>query len=91
MQLLGTRAKIDSLQPGQSGIIFMTFAVDTVDDIPTGLIHRIAVTVPGGIPSRLAEFLELPPGQKQIIETVGLTKVGRPDAVVLGPPLEGSG
>ncbi|MFB3147855.1 MAG: M23 family metallopeptidase [Thermodesulfobacteriota bacterium] len=91
MQLVGTRAAIDSLQPGQAGIIFMTFAVDNINDIPTNLIHRIAVTVPGGIPTRLFEFLELTSGQKQIIETGGLTKVGSPDAVVLGPPLEGSG
>ncbi len=91
MQLVGTRAPINSLQPGQAGIIFMTFAVDSVNDTPTNLIHRVAVTVPGGIPSKLAGFLELTPGQEKIIETGALTKVGSPDAVVLGPPLEGSG
>lgn len=91
MQLVGTRAPIDSLQPGQAGVIFMTFSVDTINDIPSSLVHRIAITVPGGIPSELARFLEFAPAQEQIIETEGLTKVGSPDAVVLGAPLEGPG
>jgi hypothetical protein len=91
MQLVGTRAAINSLKPGQAGVIFMTFSVNTMNDIPGNLIHRIAITVPGGIPSELARFLEFAPGQEQIIETEGLTKVGSPDAVVLGPPLEGPG
>ncbi len=91
MQLVGTRAPIDTLQPGQAGIIFITYSVDTINDVPSNLIHRISITVPGGIPSELARFLEFAPGQEQIIETEGLTKVGSPDAVVLGPPLEGPG
>jgi hypothetical protein len=91
MQLVGTRAPIDSLQPGQAGIVFMSFSVDTINDIPSSLIHRIAITVPGGIPSKLASFLEFPPGQEQIIETGGIVKVGSSDAVVLGRPLEGPG
>jgi hypothetical protein len=91
MQLVGTRAAVNSLQPGQSGVIFMTFSVDTVNDIPTNLIHRIAITVPGGIPSNLARFLGSPTGQEQIIETSGITKVGGSDAIVLGRPLEGPG
>jgi Peptidase family M23 len=91
MQLVGTRAAINSLKPGQAGVIFMTFSVNTMNDIPGNLIHRIAITVPGGIPSELARFLEFAPGQEQIIETEGFTKVGSPDAVVLGPPLEGQG
>jgi hypothetical protein len=91
MQLVGTRAAINSLKPGQAGVIFMTFSVDTVNDIPSSLLHRIAITVPGGIPSELARFLEFAPGQEQIIETEGLTKVGSLDAAVLGPPLEGPG
>lgn len=91
VQLVGTRAPIDSLQPGQAGIIFIAFAVDAINDIPSILIHRIAVTVPGGIPSKLAEFLELTPGQGQIIETGGIVELGSSDAIVLARPLEGPG
>ena len=91
MQLVGTRAAINSLEPGQSGVIFVTFSVDTINDIPANLIHRIAITVPGGIPSELARFLGSPTGLEQIIETGEKTKVSNSDAVVLGRPLEGPG
>jgi hypothetical protein len=91
MQLVGTRAAINSLQPGQSGVIFVTFSVDTENDIPANLIHRIAVIVPGGILSNLARFLGSPAGLEKIIETGGTTKVSNSDAIVLGRPLEGPG
>ncbi|MGB7293325.1 MAG: M23 family metallopeptidase [Thermodesulfobacteriota bacterium] len=91
MQLVGTRAPGNTLEPAQTALIFMTFAVDSIEDIPQSLLHRVTVTVPGGLPQFIVELLQLQPGQEEIVEIGGLQQVSDEEAVVLGKPLEGTG
>jgi hypothetical protein len=91
MQLVGTREPVDALEPAQTALIFMALAVDNVDEIPQFLLHRVTVTVPGGLPQLIVDLLQLPPGQEEIVEIGGLQQVSDEEAVVFGKPLEGTG
>jgi len=91
MQFIGTRQPTTSLEPTQSGLVFMTFTVESEEDIPESLLHRLTITVPGGLPEFITTFLELPEGQQSIAEFGAGFDVQKQEAVVLGPPLEGSG
>jgi len=91
LRLAGTRQPTDSLEPAQSGLIFMTFAVESKEDIPDALLHRLTVTVPGGLPERIISLLELPDGQDELVEIGAPVELGGEEVVVLSPPLEGSG
>ncbi|WP_377517945.1 M23 family metallopeptidase [Microbulbifer taiwanensis] len=90
-QLLGTRAQVDSLKPAQSALVFIQFAVDSEEAIPERLVHRLAVTVPGGLPEKITDLLQLPAGQAHLVETVAPVAVDRRMVVALAPPLEGAG
>jgi len=91
MQLVGTRQPTTSLVPTQSGLVFITFTVENEEDIPDSLLHRITITVPGGLPEFITTFLELPEDQEDISELGALFDIQKQDVVILGPPLEGSG
>lgn len=91
MNLSGTRQPTNSLVPAQSGLVFMTFPVENEQDIPKSIIHRLTITVPGGLPDRVVELLQLPEGQENITEIGAPVDIGSDNAVVLGPPLEGPG
>jgi len=91
MQLIGTREPTTSLVPTQSGLLFMTFTVESEKDIPDSLLHRLTITVPGGLPEFITTFLELPEDQEDIIEFGAEVPVDNMDVFVFGPPLEGSG
>ena len=91
MQLAGTRQPTNSLEPAQSGLVFITFTVESEQDIPDKLIHRLKVTVPGGLPEFVISFLELPQGQQDLAEFGTSVDVQKRDVVVLGPPFKGSG
>lgn len=90
-QLLGTRAQVHSLKPAQSALVFISFAVDSEKDIPAKLVHRLAISVPGGLPEKIARLLQLPQGQTQLLETAQPVQVDRQQVVELAAPLEGSG
>ena len=75
----------------QSALVFLTFSVETIEDIPANINHRLKITVPGGIPAGFANFAGIPPGQDEYTEFTGFTSVNPPDAILLGPPLKGDG
>ena len=91
MQLVGTRERTTSLEPTQSGLVFMTFTVDSKEDIPDSLIHKLKITVPGGLPEFIVSFMELPEGQESISEFGAYVEVDSTEVFVFGPPLEGPG
>lgn len=91
MQLIGTRQPTNTLIPTQSGLVFLTFSVDNEEDIPAALLHKITLTVPGGLPEFITTFLELPEDQEDLLNFGAHVEVDNKDVFVFGPPLEGSG
>lgn len=91
MQLVGTRERTTSLEPTQSGLVFITFTVDNKENIPDSLIHKLTITVPGGLPEFIISFMELPEGQESISEFGANVEVDNTEVFVFGPPLEGPG
>lgn len=91
MRLVGTRQPTALLEPTQSGLVFMTFAVDNKEAIPETLLHRLTITVPGGLPEFIISFLELPQDQENIVEYGAQFDVSNQDVFVFGPPFEGPG
>jgi hypothetical protein len=91
MVLLSDRSPTNTLEPGQAGLIFLHVPIETENAIPSTLAHRLTIGVPGGISPEIARFAGLPPGEEHLIEIGGTTKVGSAEAIVIGPPLEGSG
>jgi hypothetical protein len=91
MVLLSDRSPTNTLEPGQAGLIFLHVPIATENAIPSTLAHRLTIGVPGGIPPEIARFAGLPPGEEHLIETGGMTEVSSAEAIVVGPPLEGSG
>lgn len=89
IQTIGTRSAVNQLEPEQSGIVFLTFSVGSVEEIPANLTHRLKITVPGGIPDGFANFAGIPPGSDEYTEFTGRTGVNPPNAILLGPPLKG--
>lgn len=74
---------------GETSIFFITFSVDSKEQIPAAIIHRFAITVPGGIPEGFLSFLSLPTDLSEIILVYGDTTISTQEAVVIGPPLKG--
>lgn len=91
MQLVGTRQPTTSLQATQSGLVFMTFTVDSIEEIPDRLVHKITITVPGGLPEFIKMLLELPEDQEDLSAFGQPVEINNMDIFVFGPPLEGSG
>jgi len=91
MQLIGTRQPTNSLIPTQSGLVFITFTVENEKDIPDTLLHKIQITVPGGLPEFITSFLELPKNQEDITNFGAEVTVNNIEVFAFGPPLEGSG
>jgi hypothetical protein len=89
LQLLGARTLIDTLEPGQVGVVFVDFTVKSKEEIPSSIKHRLTLTVPGGMPAQLAHILELK--SNELKEIGGLTEVVAHNPVVISPPLEGAG
>ncbi len=91
MQFLGTRVPTNILLPTQSALVYVTFTVPSEEDIPGTLIHKLTITVPGGLPEFITMFLELPEDQEDISTFVAPVDVNKSDVFVFGPPLEGPG
>ncbi|MGI9534673.1 MAG: M23 family metallopeptidase [Thermodesulfobacteriota bacterium] len=89
IQTIATRTPINTLEPEQSGIVFLTFSVESAEDIPANITHRFKITVPGGIPDGFANFAGIPPGSEEYTEFTGQTGVNPPNAILLSPPLKG--
>jgi hypothetical protein len=67
MVLLSDRSPTNTLEPGQAGLIFLHVPVATENAIPSTLVHRLTIGVPGGIPPEIARFAGLPPGEEHLI------------------------
>lgn len=91
MQQIGTRIPVNTLEPAQTGLVFMTFEVDGEENIPEMLTHRLTITVPGGLPEFLKTFLQLPSEQESLLTTGATVSVSDQEVIDLGPPLEGPG
>lgn len=91
MRQVGTRQPTTTLDPAQSSLVFISFSFDNAEQIPSRLIHRLTITGTDGLPQRIISFLELPEGQESFDEIVAKVEVNNQGAVVLGPPLEGTG
>lgn len=89
-QIMPGRIPSDTLARSETSIFFITFSVDSIDDIPEHVIHRLNITVPGGIPDPFLFFLSLPPGTTEIIQTLAKSEVSKSVPIVIGPPLKGT-
>ncbi|MFF7177979.1 peptidoglycan DD-metalloendopeptidase family protein [Streptomyces sp. NPDC008121] len=72
-----------SLQPSQTGIVFLDVSAPRQQDLPRELVHRLALTYPeapwpGAIPA-------------SVTETAGKVKVSSRPVPVVAPPLTGAG
>ena len=89
-QIIPGRIPSDTLARSETSVFFITFSVDKFEDIPEKIIHRLKITVPGGIPEGFLSFLSLPPDTQELVQLEGETKVPSANAIVMGPPLKGT-
>ena len=89
-QIIPGRIPSDTLARSETSVFFITFSVDSSDDIPAEIVHRLNITVPGGIPDLFLEFLSLPPGTPDLVQTLAKAKVSTIKPMVIGPPLKGT-
>jgi murein DD-endopeptidase MepM/ murein hydrolase activator NlpD len=89
-QIIPGRIPSDTLAKSEPSVFFITFSVDSSDDIPEKITHRLKITVPGGIPEGFLSFLSLPSDTSELVQIEGESKVPSPNAVVMGPPLKGT-
>jgi hypothetical protein len=70
---------VDTLAPSMTATVFLHVSFDKAHQVPDRLVHQLSVKTAAA-----------PPGQQEITEKVGPTKVDRRDVKVVGPPLRGS-
>ncbi len=90
MELIKDRSPSTTLQPGEAGIVFVHFPLEE-SKIPAHIEHSITFSVPNGIPEGFKNFAGIPADSESYAYMTGITVVGSPDAIVIGPPLEGKG
>jgi hypothetical protein len=79
LQPAGLREPVDTLAPSMTATLFLHVSFDKASQVPDRLVHQLSVKTAAA-----------PPGQQNIAEKVGPTKVDRRDVKVVGPPLRGS-
>jgi Peptidase family M23 len=89
-QIIPGRIPSDTLERSETSLFFINFSVDSLEDIPKRITHRLNITVPGGIPDNFLNFLSLPPGTPELVQIIGEGAVRPADALVIGPPLKGT-
>jgi hypothetical protein len=89
-QIIPGRIPSETLAGGETSVFFITFSVNSLDDIPNKIAHRLKITVPGGIPEIFLALLSLPPDTQEIVQIEAGTEVPTANAVVIGPPLRGT-
>ena len=77
------------LNGGETSVFFITFSVDSIDDIPEKLAHRLKITIPGGIPEGFLSFLSLPHDTQELDQILAEGYISEENTVVMGPPLRG--
>lgn len=80
-----------SLGSGASAVVFLHLPLEPGAAIPANLIHRLTLSLPGGLPEPLRAFAGLPADAEFLEEQGGRTAVASRPPVVLGPPLAGDG
>jgi murein DD-endopeptidase MepM/ murein hydrolase activator NlpD len=89
LQKIPGRIPTNLIDGGTNAIFFITFSVDSMNDVPEKLIHRLTMTVPGGIPEQFLAFLDLPLDSQEITQTYGELNVSPREAILISPPLKG--
>jgi hypothetical protein len=89
-QIIPGRIPSETLAGGETSVFFITFSVNSLDDIPNKIAHRLKITVPGGIPEIFLALLSLPPDTQEIVQIEAGTEVPTANAVVIGSPLRGT-
>lgn len=89
LQIIPGRIPTNLIEGGTNAIFFITFSVDSMDDVPGKLTHRFKITVPGGIPEQFLAFLDLPLDSQEITQTYGELNVSLREAILISPPLKG--
>lgn len=89
-QITPGRIPSDTLERSETSLFYITFSVDSLDDVPQKIAHRFNITVPGGIPDGFLSFLSLPPGTPALVQVIAETQVPSIVAVNTGPPLRGT-
>lgn len=89
-QIMPGRIPSETLGGGETSIFFITFSVDSVEEIPGRITHRFNITIPGGIPEAFLIFMSLPLDSTEVVQIEAETEVPEPDAMVTGPPLRGT-
>jgi len=89
-QIIPGRIPSDNLEGGQTSVFFITFSVDNFDAIPEKIVHRLKITIPGGIPEGFLAFLSLPPDTQELVQIEAEAYVPEANAIVMGPPLRGT-
>jgi hypothetical protein len=79
LQPAGLREPVDTLAPSMTATVFLHVSFDKAHQVPDRLVHQLSVKTAAA-----------PPGQQEITEKVGPTKVNRREVKVVGPPLRGS-
>lgn len=88
-QIIPGRIPSQGLNGGETSVFFITFSVDSIDDVPEKLAHRFKITIPGGIPEGFLAFLSLPPDTQELDQILAEGSVSEENAVITGPPLKG--
>lgn len=88
-QIIPGRIPTEVINGGETTVFFITFSVDSIDDVPEKLAHRLKITIPGGIPEGFLAFLSLPPDTEELNQILAEDYVSEANAVVIGPPLRG--
>lgn len=70
----------DALPPSTGGVVWMDIVLDTPEDVPDSVEHRLTVSVPPGLPV-----------PEEITSTGGSTTVDTASPIVIAPPLQGAG
>jgi len=89
-QIIPGRIPSQSLEGGETSVFFITFSVNSLDDLPEKIAHRLNITIPGGIPEGFLAFLSLPPDTQDLVQIEAESYVPEANAVVMGPPLRGT-
>ncbi|GJM14839.1 MAG: peptidase M23 [Thermodesulfobacteriota bacterium] len=89
-QIIPGRIPSNNLEGGQTSVFFITFAIDSIDDLPEKIAHRLKITIPGGISEGFLGFLSLPPNTKELVQIEAKSYVPEANKLVIGPPLRGT-
>ncbi len=81
MRVIGTQTPTNKLGPGQGGMIWLDVALDESAAVPTGLVHRIGVSIPKPSPPLIPATME---------EEVAPVPVQSRKPAVIAPPLRGA-